>query len=79
MPDVNEVAFSYNALRCLTADRQSHDGPVDGTQPHCRFMFTGREWNAQTGLSHHRARQYSPSLGRWTGPDPIGEAGGLNL
>ena len=42
-------------------------------------MFTGREWNALTGLSHHRARQYSPSLGRWTGPDPIGEAGGLNL
>ena len=50
-----------------------------GTQPQSRFMFTGREWNALTGLSHHRARQYSPSLGRWTGPDPIGEAGGLNL
>ena len=52
---------------------------ADGTQPQSRFMFTGREWNALTGLSHHRARQYSPSLGRWTGPDPIGEAGGLNL
>jgi RHS repeat-associated protein len=43
------------------------------------FMFTGREYDAETGLYYCRARYYSPSLGRFLQTDPIGYAGGLNL
>jgi RHS repeat-associated protein len=45
-----------------------------------RFMFTGREWIAEIGLYDHRNRAYSPILGRWLQPDPIGfAAGDVNL
>lgn len=44
-----------------------------------RFRFTGRERDAESGLTYHRARYYAPSLGRWASCDPAGSAGGLNL
>lgn len=43
------------------------------------YAFTGREWDAELGLSYHRARYYSPGLGRWLSEDPIGVAGGMNF
>ena len=36
-----------------------------------RFLFTGREWDAETGLYHYRARAYDPYLGRFLQRDPI--------
>ena len=45
-----------------------------------RFLFTGREWIPALGLYDFRNRMYSPVLGRWLQPDPIGfEAGDVNL
>jgi len=44
-----------------------------------RFMFTGREYDAETGLYYYRARMYSPLLGRFLQPDPIGYADSMNL
>jgi RHS repeat-associated protein len=44
-----------------------------------RFMFTGREYDTETGNYYYRARYYSPKLGRFLQTDPIGYAGGLNL
>ncbi|MFH1371052.1 MAG: RHS repeat-associated core domain-containing protein [Planctomycetota bacterium] len=44
-----------------------------------RFMFTGREYDSETGLYYYRARYYSPEIGRFLQTDPIGYAGGLNL
>jgi len=44
-----------------------------------RYMFTGREYDAETGLYYYRARMYSPELGRFLQTDPIGYAGGINL
>ncbi|MBL8977336.1 MAG: RHS repeat-associated core domain-containing protein [Gemmatimonadetes bacterium] len=41
--------------------------------------WTGREHDAETGFSFHRARYYSADLRRWTQEDPIGYAGGANL
>jgi RHS repeat-associated protein len=43
------------------------------------YAFTGREWDAETGLSFYRARYYSPQSGRWLNEDPIGLAGGSHL
>jgi len=43
------------------------------------FRYTGRRVDAETGLYYYRARYYSPRLGRFLQPDPIGYQGGLNL
>ncbi|MEN6307983.1 MAG: LamG-like jellyroll fold domain-containing protein [Anaerohalosphaeraceae bacterium] len=44
-----------------------------------RFMFTGREYDSETDLYSYRARMYSPALGRFLQPDPIGYADSMNL
>lgn len=42
------------------------------------FRFTGREFDAKTGLYYYRARYYDPVIGRFIQSDPIGLAGGIN-
>ncbi len=41
-----------------------------------RFMFTGREFDKETGLYYYRARYYNPTIGRFLQTDPAGQ--GLN-
>jgi len=44
------------------------------------FMFTGREYDAETSMYFYRARYYDPVVGRFVTKDPIGFAGGdVNL
>ncbi|MDE2179886.1 MAG: hypothetical protein KGJ40_03440 [candidate division NC10 bacterium] len=38
---------------------------------HNPFTFTGREWDASTGLYYYRARYYDAGLGRFLSPDPV--------
>jgi len=42
-------------------------------------MFTGRDYDQETGLYYYRARMYSPELGRFLQTDPIGYKAGFNL
>ena len=44
------------------------------------FGYTGRDFDAETGLQYNRARWFDPGTGRWMSRDPIGfEAGDANL
>lgn len=44
------------------------------------FGFTGQRYDSEIGLYNYKMRYYSPSIGRFLQPDPIGFAGGdLNL
>ena len=43
------------------------------------FRYAGARFDAETGLVYLRARHYSPTLGRFLQPDPVGTAGGVNL
>jgi len=44
------------------------------------FTFTGREYDAESGLYYYRARYYDPRAGRFLTKDPIGFLGGdVNL
>ena len=40
---VNQVQHIFNGIDCLIADRQSHDGPVDGTTPEVGYQCSGDE------------------------------------
>lgn len=48
--------------------------PLDQSIPNGRnrFLYSGREFDSQTGLYYYRARYYSPLLGRFLGRDPLG-------
>ncbi|HTB81290.1 MAG TPA: RHS repeat-associated core domain-containing protein [Opitutaceae bacterium] len=43
------------------------------------FGFDGMYYHSASGLYFTLHRAYDPVLGRWTQPDPAGEAGGINL
>ena len=44
------------------------------------YRYTGREYDADTGLYYYRNRWYDPEIGRFISEDPIGFAGGdVNL
>lgn len=44
-----------------------------------RFRYTGQPWIPELGMYYYGARFYSPMLGRFLQPDPIGYADGANL
>jgi RHS repeat-associated protein len=56
-------------------------GQVGATDPdHTnRFLFTGREFDKETGLYYYRARYYKPEIGRFLQVDPVGYEAGMNL
>lgn len=72
------VAISRSGIE----DRKYKYGPfgesADSTAGY-PFRFTGQRLNAWTGLYHFKARAYSPTLGRFLQPDPIGYEAGPNL
>lgn len=41
-----------------------------------RYKYTGREFDAETGLQYNRARYYDATIGRFVSEDPIGFGGG---
>lgn len=47
--------------------------------PGSPFGYTGRQWDAETGLWQYRARYYSPRLGQFLSTDPIGMRDDPNL
>ncbi|HRJ71067.1 MAG TPA: RHS repeat-associated core domain-containing protein [Terrimicrobiaceae bacterium] len=53
---------------------------IASSQYASRWLFTGRQYDAETGLYHFRARAYSTELGRFLQNDPADFDGGdLNL
>ncbi|MBP5226022.1 MAG: RHS repeat-associated core domain-containing protein, partial [Kiritimatiellae bacterium] len=43
------------------------------------FQFSTKFYDPDIDMYYYGYRYYSPELRRWASPDPIGEAGGLNL
>ncbi|WP_150111759.1 RHS repeat-associated core domain-containing protein [Oscillatoria nigro-viridis] len=50
----------------------SQSNPAFGS----RYGFTGREFDAETGLYYYRSRYYNPGIGRFIGEDAVGFDGG---
>jgi RHS repeat-associated protein len=58
--------YAYDAFGNLTASTGTLTNP---------FRFTGREFDAETGIYFYRARYYDPAVGRFLGEDPLGFPG----
>jgi RHS repeat-associated protein len=43
------------------------------------FQYTGREFDAETGIYEYRARYFDSSIGRFFSEDPIGFKGGIDF
>lgn len=67
MTNTTEAAYEYTGYGEITQTQ----GTL--TQP---YGYTGREWDAESGLYHYRARAYDPKLGLFIQNDPIGFAAG---
>jgi RHS repeat-associated protein len=56
----------YDAFGNITTSTGSFANP---------FQYSGRDYDAETGLRYYRARYYDPITGRFLSEDPIGFAG----
>jgi|GEM_PF-6315919 len=52
---------------------------VIGTDDENPYQFTGRQYDAESGLYHYRARAYSPDIGRFMQQDSAGMVDGANM
>jgi RHS repeat-associated protein len=52
---------------------------ISGGPSQNAFLYTGREWDADSGLYYYRARYYDPMVGRFTSEDPVGFGGGSDF
>lgn len=57
----------------------TYQAPINSLQAPKRYRFSGKENDQETGLYYFGARYYSPPLGRWISPDPIGIGDGPNV
>jgi RHS repeat-associated protein len=67
--DLQGTPFVYNASDQLQ---------TGGTNFFIRHLFTGQQWYNEIGLYDLRNRFYSPDIGRFVQPDPIGFDGDPN-
>ncbi|RLB70044.1 MAG: hypothetical protein DRH03_07625 [Deltaproteobacteria bacterium] len=61
--------YAYNAYG-MTDDLSELGNP---------YLYTGREYDSESGLYYYRARHYNPVYGRFLQVDPIGYKDGMNM
>ncbi|MBI5000832.1 MAG: RHS repeat-associated core domain-containing protein [Euryarchaeota archaeon] len=66
------AAYRYDAWGTL----QNYTGTIATKNP---YLFTGREYDWQTGIYYYRARSYDANLGRFLQRDPNGMVDGTNM
>jgi RHS repeat-associated protein len=71
--------YFYTPYGLPTTYDASYNNPLSYSRVGNPFLFTGREWDAETGLYHFRARTFDPAEGRFKQRDPLGYVDGYNL
>jgi RHS repeat-associated protein len=74
------IALTDSAGAVANLYEYSIFGEVSASDPNHpnRFLFTGREFDSETGLYYYRARYYNPYIGRFLQTDPVGYRNGVN-
>jgi len=69
------IALTDSAGAVVNLYEYSIFGEVSASDPNHpnRFLFTGREFDSETGLYYYRARYYNPYIGRFLQTDPAGQ------
>jgi RHS repeat-associated protein len=69
---VRQDIIAYDGFGNVTSESSASFGD--------RYKWTGREYDAESGLQYNRGRYYDPKVGRWISQDPLGfDAGDSNL
>jgi RHS repeat-associated protein len=79
VPDIQgSVIVSLNSAGALSKSTyQPYGASTAAANP---FAYTGQRFDAEAGgIYYYRARHFSPLLGRFLQPDPVGYASGMNL
>jgi RHS repeat-associated protein len=69
--------YRYSAYGVTTALTVEYS-PLAEPQHRWEYLFTGRQFDAETMFGYYRDRYYHPILGLFVSADPIGYAGGSN-
>jgi RHS repeat-associated protein len=72
------VVTVSTASTVLAINRYDEYG-IPGSGNLGRFQYTGQAWLSEVGMYYYKARIYSPTLGRFLQPDPIGYGDGMNI
>ena len=75
---VKEEQYEYKAFGAITI-KDGSGGSLSTSAIGNPFTFTGREFDAESGLYHYRARAMHPGLGRFMQRDPLFSIGSMNL
>ncbi|MHB9069028.1 MAG: RHS repeat-associated core domain-containing protein [Sedimentisphaerales bacterium] len=70
--------YSYDVFGTATI-RDAGGSVISVSSVANSYMFTGREYDSETGNYCYRARYYKPSIGRFLQTDPIGYSDGMNI
>jgi RHS repeat-associated protein len=74
------ISSQGNLLNHLVYDSFGNIQSQTNSAVNFRFGYTGREFDAETGLYYYRARYYDPQTGQFIGQDPLSfGAGDSNL
>ena len=87
IPDIQGSLLATLDTGTGVLSKQGYQAYGESTVTTDGFRYTGRRLDPETagsaaqpsGLYYYRARMYSPAIGRFLQPDPIGYAGGNNL
>ncbi len=70
--------YRYSGFGVMTISDQD-DTVITASAYGNSYGFTGRRWDAETGLWYYRNRMYHASIGRFLQRDPAGYVDGVNL
>jgi RHS repeat-associated protein len=72
--------YSYSAYGTPTVLTSAFAASTTGTSSYSwNTLYTGRQYDTETGIYNYRNRYYTAEIGRFLTRDPIGYMGGANL
>jgi len=76
---LGSIVKTTNSIGTVTATRRYDSFGNLEVGANNGYSYTGREWDAETGLAYYRARYYDPKIGRFISEDPLRFIVGTNF